>query len=87
MIKGTSLSPHDVDNTSMSSGELVSVVSVKLIVFNMRQEHSQQVLLQGILGVKERIVKLYVNLFLCQRDTFLTHKIQGLKLCDYPKAG
>ena len=76
MIKDTNLEPKDLDNAKEILGRAEAPLKGKTTIASMTKDKSQQIILQDIPGLEERMVKLYIDLFLRKWHTFSTHQVQ-----------
>ena len=81
MIKDADFTPKDIDNAVEILGKPEATLKGKTTAASMTRDVSQQVMLHDIPGLKEHMVKLYIDLFYVNGVPFL-HTNQ---LHHYPK--
>ena len=78
MIIDTELAPKDLDIAKKILGKGDAPLKGKTTVASMTKDKSQQKMLQDIPGLKERMVKLYIDLFYVNGIPFLRTKSKNL---------
>ena len=85
LIKGTSLSPKDVDKANLILGKPLASIRGKTTAPAMMKNNSQQIMLRDILELEERMVKLYVDIFYVNDIPFLHTKSKAINYITIQK--
>ena len=85
MIKGTNLELKDLDNAKEILEKAEAILKGKTTIASMTKDKSQQIMLQDIPGLKERMVKLYIDLFYINGIPFLHIKSKNFNYITIQK--
>ena len=85
MIKSKDLVPKDLDNAKDILGKPDGPLKGKTTAATMTRDKSQQVMLQDIPELKERMVKLYIDIFYVNGIIFLHTKSKNLNYITIQK--
>ena len=85
LIKGTSLSPKDVNKANLILGKPLVSIRGKTTAPAMIKNKSQQIMLRDIPELEERMVKLYVDIFYVNGIPFLHIKSKAVNYITIQK--